>query len=151
MGDFWIDSLTDSGSNPITLFPEHSFVMREQTIRASHRTIGGIQRVYDWANWKAFTTPIRFINSADTFRINQWWRGSDILGFTLNTSEDLKTVDCRLTNDSQPISRMISPYKDLHEGVLMLEATDGSSYKEKFFVLDDNDLGLLDKTYNSIR
>ena len=115
MGIFQIDSLTDSGDNRIDLYPEPSFEAREQAIRASHRTLGGVHRVYDWNNFKAFTVPWRFVNSADTFRVNQWWRDSDILGFTLNSSEDLKTVDCRLTNDAQPLGGMISPYNDLHE------------------------------------
>jgi len=155
VGIFQIDSLTDSGDNRIDLFPEPSYVAREQATRSSHRTLGGVERNYTWSTWKAFTVPWRFVNSADAFRINQWWRDSDILGFTLNSSEDLKTVDCRIANDSQPISGMISPYNDLHEGVLMLEATDASSFKEKFFVLDaigdSGSLAHLDQTYNSIR
>ena len=155
MGDFWIDSLTDSGHNPITPTPEYDYLEREVAIRAAHRTVGGVQRIYDWARYKAFTVPLKFVNSADAFRINQWWRDQDVLGFTLDTSEDLRTVDCRLVNETVPLGSFIKPYRDLYGGVLMLEATDASSYQEKFFVLDDppnsGSLGHLDQNYNSIR
>lgn len=155
MGEFWIDSLTDSGHHPITLTPEYDYLEREVAIRATHRTVGGVQRIYDWTQYKAFTVPLRFVSSADAFRINQWWRDQDMLGFTLDTSEDLRTVDCRLVNETVPLGSFIKPYRDLYGGVLMLEATDASSFKEKFFVLDDppnsGSLAHLDQTYNSIR
>ena len=155
MGDFWIDSLTDSGNNPITLHPEWDFAASEVAIRQDHRTLGGVQAIYNWTQYKAFSVPLRFVDSADAFRLNQWWRDQDLLGFTIDTSEDLKTVDCRLVNRNLPIGQRVRPYPDLHAGLLQLEATDASSFKEKFFVLDDapnsGSLSHLDQSYNSIR
>ena len=150
MGDFLIDSLTDSGYNPITLHPEFDYQESERAIRAIHRTTGGVQRFYDWANFYAFSVPLNFVNSADANRINRWWRDSEILPFTLDSSIELNTVEARLVNETVPMGAFNRPYRDLYTGVLMLEATDASSYIRQIFTLDDNVFGLMDKTYNGL-
>ncbi len=150
MGEIWIDSLTDT-SCPVVLHPEFEFQARERAIRATHRTIGGVQMVYDWAEYKAYTIPLNFVNSADAFRMNQWWRDNDILALWLDTSQDLRTVEGRLTNQEVPLGQFNEPYVDLHKGVLMFEATAADSYVKTPFVLDDALRGLLDANHNPIR
>ena len=49
MSEFWIDSLTDSGHNPITLTPEYDYLEREVAIRAAHRTVGSLMVIWSIA------------------------------------------------------------------------------------------------------
>lgn len=150
MADFLIDSLQDSGYNPITLSPEWSFSENEIARRATNRSQGGVQRVWDWGTHKGFTVPITWVSSADKFRINNWWRDSEVLAFTLSSSLDDNTSLCRIANGQQPLGLLHRPYTDFFRGTLQLEAIDASSYQAQPFVLDDAVMGLLDQSYNAL-
>ena len=150
MGDFLLDGLTDSGYNPITLHPEWDFREQERAIRSRHRTKGGLERVYDWGTFFSYSVPLQIVNSADANRINRWWEDGTTLLFTLDSSVEINTAKVEFVNETVPMNVFNRPYQDLYAGVLMLEATDASSYTRQVFTLDDAVFGLMDQTYNGL-
>ncbi len=150
MGDFLIDSMADSGYNPVTLAPEYGYQEREAQERADHRTLAGVRHEYLWHTRAAFSVPLRYVTSADASRLNGWWRGRDTVAFTPAGSEFPTTWYCKIGNGEVPFGRLIAPYRDLYEGALLLEATDAGGPHPQPFVLDDAVMGLLDQTYNGL-
>ncbi len=124
-GNYTLNSSEDP--NEIIIFPTYEFAERDKAIRATTRTVGGFQRTFDWSDFRAYTIPLIFINSADKFQINQWWRNGDTIQFTLNTSESLSTIDCRITNNQLPIGQLHNGRFDLYQGAIQLEAIEANS------------------------
>jgi hypothetical protein len=132
------------------LHPDWTFRDRETLILSEHRTQTGKAFAYRWGAYARFDLPLRFINSADQTRINAWWSAQDEVAFTLNTSETLSTVLCRIANRSRPLDRRVPPYDDLFRGSLELESLDGTERTRRPFILDDEISGLLDQNYNAL-
>lgn len=150
MGDFLLDTTSNDAYDPITLFPEWEYRETEVALRAQNRSINGVLRTYDWENYFSFNIPLRFVDSADTNRIKDWWRNSAELFFTIDNSLDATTIKGKLMNPSVPLGNRIRPYNDLFQGTLIIEATNANSYIRQPFVLDHSVLGKLDQTYNEL-
>ena len=151
-GEFLFDSVADSGTNPITLQPEWSFQQNQTAIRTQHRSQGGELQVWDWSNYLAFSVPLQFVDSADATRINSWWQAGDPVALTLNSSEANSTVIARIVNQQLPLNQFHRPNQNLWQGTLFLEALNGGDvgFQDSPFVLDDDVMGLLDQSYNSL-
>lgn len=150
MGDFLIQSVQDSGNNPITVFPTFDFRDPKIALRTTHRTVGGKEKTYRWHERFRFQVPLQFVNSADANRINGWWDTADTVAFTLNSSIQAHTVICKIANTEWPLASRNRPYRDQYTGVLFLEAVNANSYQPQPFVLDDAVMGLMDQTYNAL-
>jgi len=149
MGDFYLTSMSDV-SCPILLHPDWGFRDRETLIVSEHRTQAGKDFAYRWGSHQRFQVPLQFVDSADQARITDWWSGQQQVAFTLDTSETLSTVLCRITNRTRPLGAFTRPYADLYRGSLELESLDGSPKTRRPFILDDETLGLLNQQYNAL-
>ncbi len=150
MGEFLISQITDSGYNSIPLKVSYGFVERDQVRKNYTRALGGKLRAYEWAKHKQFSVPLTYLNSADTFLINQLWRDNKEFDFNLNSSLD-QIVTCRMVNAELPIGQIHKSYTDQFFGSMQLEAIDASSFVGRPFILDDAFFGLLDQSYNPLR
>ena len=124
-GNYTLNASEDP--NEIIIFPTYDFVERDKANRAYTRTLGGFQRTFDWSDFRAYTVPLIFINSADKFQINQWWRNGNTIQFTLNTSVSLSTINCRMVNRQMPIGQLHTGRFDLFQGAIQLEAIEANS------------------------
>ncbi len=150
MAQFLLDSLTDSGYNPIELHPGQGFVDRELGRRSQHTALEGNQQVSYWPTRPAWTVPIAWVSSENALRINDWWKTGDELSWTLNTSATPSTALVIIANAGLPLGRYHTTNRDFLQGVLMLEAKNNAAKQEEVFVLDDDIYGLLDQDYNAL-
>lgn len=108
--------LTDSSAG-ITLNPEFDYVDELTKIEQRHRVRDGGQFRYKFGAFNMFNFSLRFVNSSDTYQINQWWTDNTSLFFLVNS--DVYPV--LISNDTKPIGRFVPPYDNLFEGNLILE------------------------------
>ncbi len=149
MGDFYITGMSDV-TCPILINPEWSFQDQETLILSEHRTQAGKLFSYLWGNIAKYRVPLRFVNSSEQSKFNDWWKNQDEVAFTLNSSETESTVFCRLRNQTKPINKFIEPYNDMFEGTLQLEGLENVPKTRRPFILDDGISGLLDQDYNAL-
>jgi len=108
--------------DPITLYPEWSFMEQSRLVQARHRTLGGKEHVYTWGKYFAYEVPLRFLSDSHAALINWWWSNQFHLLFTLDSSDSESSFIVRIANDRQPIGGRMRPYADLWQGVLQLES-----------------------------
>lgn len=149
MGDFLLTAL-DEAIDPIQLHPGWGFAEQQVQRRSQHRTQFGDLYTYPWIRFSRFTVPLDFVNSADSSRINRWWRADMLLAFTLDTSAAISTVLCRAVNDTSPLSSHAALYPDRFRGDLVLEGVSDGGQAPRPFILDDAVFGRLDQPYNAI-
>lgn len=151
MGDFYITALSDVNC-PILIHPEWSYRDKETMILSRHRTQTGNLYSYIWGRYLQFQIPLRFVNSSDQSRINNWWEDQEDIAITLNSSESVSTVLCKIVNKTKPIDKFTMPYNNLFEGDIKLETfqENGTTKYRRPFILDDDISGLLDQDYNAL-
>ena len=149
MAKWLIDSITDSGNNPIELHPRQGFLENEPGRRTPHRMLGGNQQITYWPTRKSWSVPLTWVTSADALRINTWWEDGDELRWTLNDSASPSTYPVFIVNQEKPLGQYHQVNRDFFQGVLMLEEKDDSAATPRgTFILDDDVYGLLDTDGN---
>lgn len=149
MGAFFLTGMSDVAC-PMAVHPDWRYRDAQTLIASRHRTRGGGLFSYHWGGFHRFSFGLRFVDSADQARINQWWETGDEVAFTFDSSQTPATVLCRLVNEHKPIDRFVEPYQDWFEGDLRLESIAGTEKWARPFILDDGVFGLLDQPYNAL-
>ena len=149
MADWLLDSLTDSGNNPIELHPSRDYTEGETGRRTQHLYTGGNQQIAYWPTRKQWTVPVTWINSLDASRIQTWWENGDSLSWTLSESSSPSTYTVQLANQEKPLQKYHVVNRDQFQGVLMLEAVNNDAAAiQGTFILEDDVFGLLDTDGN---
>lgn len=149
MANWLLDSITDSGNNPIEFHPSPGYREEEVGRRSHHDMMGGNQQIAYWPTRKRWVVPVTWVNSADALRVRTWWESGDLLSWTLNESSSPSTFFVQLANQERPLQQYHQVNRDQYQGVMMLETVDDSAAVVRgTFLLDDDVFGLLDTDGN---
>lgn len=111
--------LQATSSDQVSLEPEFDYARKDTKIENIHRTRSGDRYVYKWGEYRRISFSVRFINSATTNSINDWWTENTFLEFYEEGTTDI--TSCQLANKTLPIGEFIKPYLTKFKGRLELE------------------------------
>lgn len=149
MGDFLMESLTEA-STPLIVYPGWGFENQETLLQTHQRAQSGKKYSYQWGSYSRFKVPLSYIKGGERSQIINWWKEQTPLAFTLDSSVFPTTYLCKISNDTHPLGRFNSPYRDLYEGILELETYQNPEPMPRPFILDDPLFGFLDQNYNAL-
>lgn len=109
-------TLTDS-TTLVTLTPEYDFSNDSAKIEERHRVRDGGEFRYKFGSYNKFSFGVKFVNSSDTYNLNQWWEFNTPLYF----DNDGSIFNVKFTNGKKPIGKKLLPYADLFIGTIELE------------------------------
>lgn len=149
MANWLLDSVTDSGNNPIEFHPSPGYREEEVGQRRHHNMLGGNQQTTYWPTRKRWMVPTTWVNSADAFRVQTWWENGNQLLWTLSDSGAPSTFSVLIANQERPFQQYHQVNRDQFQGVMILETVDDSAAIVRgTFILDDDVFGLLDTDGN---
>ena len=111
--------LQSDSNTQVNLEPEFDFKDSSTKIENQHRTRDGSLFKYFWDEYPRIKFTIRFINSAQTKQINEWWSNNTELEFYEEGTTDVSSV--LITNKTKPVDQFIRPYTDKFQGRIELE------------------------------
>ncbi|MAE81155.1 MAG: hypothetical protein CMB80_00360 [Flammeovirgaceae bacterium] len=115
----------DASSSWVELHPTHGqFIEDFKLDQTQNRTIGGQINAFKLIG-EAFryTIPLTFVNSADKYAIEDWWRNQTEVAFTINISgTNPETVYSKIINKQRPLNQKSNGQWNHWDGILFLHS-----------------------------
>ena len=110
-----------SSTDAIQLYPGYDYVGDKKQIRSDHRTRGGKNYSYKWADFKRFKFKVEWLSTANASIINSWFDARTELLFFVTSSTITEVHSVMLMNNETPLSKYNKPYDNYMKGTILLE------------------------------